>query len=547
MNRNRALISNIAGFSALGFAIMSIIYWAVLATPPLSFNLGAMDLTLRILLIATIVLFSVYLLTSPESVGKTAGKRSTRLTANALVASLIAVGIAVVVNMIVESVPTVRADWTASQEFSISPQTIKVLESLDAKGANIKAVGFFIQQNKDQAEKLLQEYKAHSPRFTYEFFDPQRDPLQATKYGVHSDGTVVFDLNNGKKREIATAVTERDFTGSIVRLTQTGTKNIAFLTGHGERDPNSLQQDGYAGARRSLEENNYKTLAWSLVATPTITLTDAAVLVIAAPLKPISAKEVQSVQSYLDAGGHALILLDPAMPPDAQQPLVTMLQKYGVTPVMGVAIDYANSIGRDPTLIRVNNYDVTEITQALSSKSAYTLFPVSMAVNPPTSTVGGFTVSPFLKTSAEQGKSWLETNLNNPNIAYDAGKDPPGPVNLAVQVAPQVPSAGTTLTNTNQVNTRLVIFGDADFPSNAILSNQQLAQDYANNNIDLFGNAVSWLSESNELISIRPKQTSQRPTVALNQGQKSLVFTATVLGLPLVVLLLGAVNWWRRR
>ncbi len=555
MSRNRALISIIAGFSALGFAIMSIIYWAVLANPPLSFNLGAMDLTLRILLIATIVAFSVYLLFSPESVSKAATKRSTRLTANALVASLIAVGIAIVANIIVESVPTARADWTASQEFSISPQTVKVLEGLQAKNANVKAVGFFIQQNRDQAEKLLEGYKSKTANFTYEFFDPQRDPLQAQRYGVRQDGTVVFDLNNGQKREIANSVSERDFTSAIVRLTQTGTKTVAFLTGHGERDPSSFQQEGYGGARQSLEDNNYRTITWNLTTTPTLTLTDVTVLVIAAPQTPLSARDVQSIQSYLDAGGRALIMLDPFMAAEPQQAqpvlqsLNTILQKYGVAPATGVAIDLSGNIGASQAFIRVNNYPVTEITQDLSRRGAYTLFPVAMAVNPPTSTVAGFSVLPFVRTSSEQDRSWLETNLDSPVVSFDPPGDAAGPVTLAVQVSPEIPdpTIPVTPTNTNTSDTRLVVFGDVDFASNLVLSNQQLAQDYANNNIDLFGNAVSWLAESNELISIRPKQTSQAPTIALDEGQKSMVFTATVLGLPLVVLLLGVFNWWRRR
>lgn len=552
MSRNRALISTIAAFSAMGFAIMSVIYWALLASPPLSFNLGAMDLTLRILLIATIVAFSVYLLTSPESVSKAASKRSTRLTANALVASLIAVGIGIVANIIIESMTLPRPDWTASQEFSISPQTVKVLESLEARNVNVKAVGFF-DQNRDQAEQLLSEYKSKSSRFTYEYFDPQRDPLQAQRYGVRQYGTVVFDLNDGQKREIANSVSERDFTSALVRLTQTGIKTVAFLTGHGERDPNSFQQDGYGGARQSLEDNNYRTITWNLVTTPTITLTDVTVLIIAAPQTPLSPNEVRSLQTYLDAGGHALIMLDPFMAPEPAQTqqviqsLNPILQKYGITPAMGVAIDLSGNIGPSQAFIRVNNYPVTEITQDLARKSAYTLFPVSMAINPPTTTVGSFLVSPFVRTSSEQNRSWLETDLNSPVVNFDPPNDQAGPVTLAVQVAPEPPSPTAPVTETNTVNTRLVVFGDVDFASNLVLSNQQLAQDYAGNNIDLFGNAVSWLAESNELISIRPKETSQRPTIALDQGQKGMIFAATVLGLPLVVLLLGVINWWRRR
>src|SRR5205814_3818245 len=100
-SRTKSLISTIAGFSALGFFAMGLIYWAVFTNPAFNLNIGQWDATLRVLMVLAIVTFSVYLIISPESVGASAAKRSTRLTANALVASLVAIGIGIVLNIIV--------------------------------------------------------------------------------------------------------------------------------------------------------------------------------------------------------------------------------------------------------------------------------------------------------------------------------------------------------------------------------------------------------------------------------------------------------------
>jgi dipeptide/tripeptide permease len=123
----KSLISTIAGFAALGLFVIGLIYWAAFTTPSFNLNIGQWDAVLRILMVGAIVAFSIYLILSPDSVGAAASKRSTRLTANALVAAIVAIGIAVVVNVIIEAVPAARADLTAGQQFTLSEQTLKIL------------------------------------------------------------------------------------------------------------------------------------------------------------------------------------------------------------------------------------------------------------------------------------------------------------------------------------------------------------------------------------------------------------------------------------
>src|SRR5207253_8492324 len=88
MSMRRQLIATIFGFSALGFALLALIYWLVIL------QLSGMDRLLQIFLIAAIISFSIFLLATPEAVGKAASKRSNKLTVNALVASAVALAIA---------------------------------------------------------------------------------------------------------------------------------------------------------------------------------------------------------------------------------------------------------------------------------------------------------------------------------------------------------------------------------------------------------------------------------------------------------------------
>jgi ABC-type uncharacterized transport system involved in gliding motility auxiliary subunit len=87
--------------------------------------------------------------------------------------------------------------------------------------------------------------------------------------------------------------------------------------------------------------------------------------------------------------------------------------------------------------------------------------------------------------------------------------------------------------------TRLVVVGDADFLSDDLTS-QPIG------NLDLFYNTVNWLSQSEERISVRPKDTTARQ-LFLSGEQSNLIAWSTIVFLPLLVLLGGGYVWWRRR
>ncbi len=537
----RGLIALVSGFAALGFGLLALFYWAAIVTPAFSFT--NIDWTLKILAIAAIICLAIYLLTSPDSVGTTMGKRSTRLTANALIATIVAIAIGVVVNIIVDNVQAVRGDWTAGKDFSISPQTVKVLNDLDASNKTVTALGFFVNQRSQTAQDLLNEYHANTARFRFELVDPNTAPLRAKEYGVVQDGTVVF--TDGKKRELVKTVGEREFTSAISRLFDSGTKTVAFLTGHGERDINGADQPGYSSANQSLQLDNYTTVKWNLATSPTLGTKDVTVLVIAEPISPLGAKDQQAVQAYMDAGGHALILLDPAMKPEVLASLTPILSKYGVTPHQGVVIDLSKALSaQDASSFRVDKYQGSPITDDLGTNGLPTAFFAAMAVTPPTSTLTTTVATTLIQTSGGPPTSWLETNLNpSTPIQYDAGADLAGPVSIGVSVGPT--DSTDTVTNTNTVKSRLVIFGDADFPSNLFLSTS--SQVYLPTNGDLFANSVSWLAGANELVSIRKKDPAAPRTLVLDNGQKNVQLITAVFGLPLFVLLLGGAIWWRRK
>ena len=547
MTSTRSLIATISAIAAIGFGVVAVVYWAFFSAAPLS--LTNLDWPTKILVVAAILAFSVYLLAAPETIGRAASRRSNRLAANALVAAVVAIAITIVINVIIGTLPVVRADVTAGKTFTLSDQTIKVLQNLKEP---VNAVAFYSDSqpsgtSRQQIEDELRAYQTYSTKFKYEFVDPYQSPARANEYGVTRLGSVVFD--NGKKREIATGITEADFTGALVRLEQTGTRTVAFLTGHGERDPNGSDQNGYSSMKDALTKDNYNVITWSLITSPTLTVQDATVLVIAEPQRPLTSKEVSTIQGYLDAGGRMMMLLDPQMPANALGPAADLLKKYSVEPVQGGIVDLQKSYSpQEPSVVVVNTYPDSDVTRDLNRDQLATLFPLSMMIKPPTSTLSTYDITSIVQSSTGAQASWLETDLTslgNGTQKYDAGKDIAGPCTIGLTIATHedtsaTPTASTTTTNT--VKTRIVVFGDADFPSNQLLSSQLPIA-----NLDLFANSVSWLAGANDLVSIRPKAPDAPRTVALTTNQQQVLFGSTVCGLPLLVLLLGAFIWWRRR
>lgn len=548
MTSTKALIATIAGVAALALFVMALIYWAIFAAPAFSFNPGAWDWTLRILVILTVAAFSVYLIASPESIGQAAVKRGNRLTANALVAAIVAIAIAIVVNVIFTNVPTVRADLTAGQQFTLSGQTNKILDELASRNINVLAEAFIDPTDsagQQQASDLLKEYQSRSSRFRFEMVDPTKAPIKAQQYGVTRYGVVVFD--DGKKREVADSVSEQQFTSALARLLQTTTRTVAFLTGHGERNVDDPGQAGYSQIKQSLQQNNYSVVSWSLITSPTLTLQNPSVLVIAEPTKPITSQEMGTIQKYVDSGGRVMVIIDPNMSADALAPLSALMKKYGVTPVQGAVLDFQSSASaQDPSVLLVRSYPANDITKEMQTDQLPTLFPLAMGFKPPTSTIGGLDTTPLIQSSAAPPASWLETSsseLQSGQVQFNAGKDIAGPVQVGLSLAAPTPVAGSPITTTTTVTgTKLVVFGDADFASNGLL--QQGLPIY---NTDLFNNSVSWLAGVSELVSIAPKAANQTRTMVLDQGQKNLIFTTTVLALPILVFLFGIFNWWRRR
>jgi ABC-type uncharacterized transport system involved in gliding motility auxiliary subunit len=487
------------------------------------------NLYIQISLGLFIIGLAVYVVLDPDSVRQLFTGRQVKYGSNTLILTVAFLGILVVVNYLGYK-NTKRWDLTADQSNTLAKETVDVLKSLPDK---VVAKAFFtssssLASSKDSAQNLLDQYVYDGRgKFQYEFIDPNKDPVAAQNAGITSDGTIVLYMGDAKQSVASN--TETDITGALVRLMNPGTHVIYFLTGHGEYPISGSSDQSYTQLANTLTSKNYKVDTLNLLATNQIPQ-DASVVVIAGPQKPLSDGEVSLLDQYISNGGSVVVMEDPTIDTqfgDAPDPLATDLaQTYGIILGNNVVMDaYGYQAFQNPFFAVGYQYASHAITQQMSTMG--TGFQSARSVSADASMGTDYSKTELILTVDQ---SWGETDfasIQNNSVKFDDGIDLAGPVPLAVV------ATGT------QNNSRLVVFGDSDFATNAYLGF------YGNS--DMIINSIDWAAKEENLISLTPKNTVNR---TLNQPKAytmGLILLGSLVVLPGMVLVAGVGSWLGRR
>ena len=152
-------------------------------------------------------------------------------------------------------------------------------------------------------------------------------------------------------------------------------------------------------------------------------------------------------------------------------------------------------------------------------------------------------MTPLVETSPE---GWGETNLKDLEKSgrpQKDDKDVKGPVSLAAAVEGEeprqtAPDGGAKGGEAPKKKARAVVFGDADWASNAGIAN-------AANRL-LLASAANWALERESLVAIPPKNADQI-AVTLTRRDMGQVALVVLLLLPLASVAMGIAIWFRRR
>ena len=465
--------------------------------------------------------------------------RNARYGAMAGASVLIVLGILIAVNYL-STRQNKRWDLTANRQYSLSEQTVKLLQGLEAP------VRFLVFDQADSLERFrprLTEFEYQSDQVEVEYIDADRRPVQAKEYEIQTYGTVVVEYMG--RRERVTSDAEQDLTNALIKVLNPEEKRVYFLAGHGEKDPgDSNERTGYSAIVDALRRDNYQWEKVVLAQTNAIP-ENATVVVIAGPTTDLLEAEVELLRQYLANNGKLLVMLDP---PDLKQPrplarLTTLLRDWGVNVTDSIVVDVSGLTNVATVPVAAPPYPNHVITDRFN---LITMFPMARAVTAAEGAPGDRTAQPIVQTTP---RAWAEVNLaslDNPEgLQPDIDKgDIAGPVPLAVAVATPGKAEEKPVSDTTggeeqrSPETRVAVFGDSDFIANAYLGIE--------GNGDLFMNTVNWLAQQESLIAIRPREASDR-RLTMTANHITAMFWLSVVLIPAAVIGAGVFTWWRRR
>jgi ABC-type uncharacterized transport system involved in gliding motility auxiliary subunit len=489
--------------------------------------------------IAGLVCVLLYVLSDWRSIARSFSGREARFGSVAAASIAIVLAILVGINFL-SSRRNKRWDLTAAKQFTLSDQTVKVLQSLQ-KPVTVRV--FARAEDFERFRARLDQYKYASNNVSVEYIDVERRPALANQYGVQQVGTVVFDYDGRVER--VTSDGEQELTNGLIKVVQ-GTRNkVYFVQGHGEKQPEGSDRSGYSTILSSLKSDNFEYDSLVLAQQQSVPA-DATVLIVAGPQTDLFPAEIDMLKAYLARGGKIFFLLDPPRKPDAPEVtnVIALLKEWAIEVGSNVVVDTSGMgqmLGTGPEVPLAARYDPHPITERFRLLTAYSM---ARSISSISAGANNRFAQNLIETSP---RSWAETNIKELMTSgrverQEASGDKAGPVSLGAAVSAAAEKPATPPSDkpdgAKPPETRIVAIGDSDFAANEWLG--------IPGNRDLFMNALNWLAQQENLISIRPRDPEDR-RITVTATQERNIFWLTVFIIPGLILLAGVRTWWLRR
>ncbi|MGH7861255.1 MAG: Gldg family protein [Candidatus Dormibacteraceae bacterium] len=419
-------------------------------------------------------------------------------------------------------------DLTKGHLYTLSGQSVAVAKNLSS---DLKATGFYVASestNRLQMEQLMGLYQQKSGQLKVQYLDPTANPVLATRLGASAHGDLVLQYGNRKPVVLALgSQSEADITAAMQRLESNHPLNICWEVGEGNRDlSDSTGGAGYSKAAATLRSSDF-SVSSVVLSQLTRVPANCDVLAIVGSLKPLPAGAVAAVGAYLDAGGKLLLAFDPWVSQDGKAlgSANALLAPYGLALSGGLVMeqDPGQMATNDPTTSVALTFGASPIAKALAGQFVFMPQPTAITGTPDPS----LTAVPFITAPA----SAYEIAAPRNDLSRQS-HDRSGPFTLM-----------ETLENTarNGRHTRIVIVG-----TSAFAENRAYPPNASGANSELLKGIMQWLSQQDALIASGPPASSNAP-LSLTEGQLTFNYLLTLLVMPLLVVLIGAMVWYRRR
>jgi len=446
-------------------------------------------------------------------------RKSTRYGFNTIIFIIIFFVILAIVYKLVAN-HNYRVDLTANKVFSLSPQTVSVLKSLNKK---VNVASF--TESKSSYEQVRSQYVYYTKNLDWEIYDPYRENIRAKRFGENispGDSYVYVEDENHNiiKKEKIEGTDEENIVNALIKITRDVQKKVYFLIGHGEHKIS----DDYSMFKRLIEDEAYKVEELTLSRVEEVP-TDCEVLVIAGLKMDLFNTEYDAIEKYLNNGGKLMVFLDTYLENKmSSENVAKFLKKYGVDVGDDIVVD-SNVIaafgGGNELTPSIMNYAEHPITKGLGN--ILFMLPGCRTVSKLIPVPEGITVTEIMKTYPS---SWAEKNfdklMKEGEIVPDEN-ELKGPLSVAVAVEKS--------SEKDNKKMRMVVIGDSNFAEDKYLK-EGVLQVVGKN---LLMNSINWLAGEETLISIRPNKANFTPLM-LSPSDAGKIFIVFVVLIPLIIL-----------
>ena len=421
-----------------------------------------------------------------------------------------------------------QMDWTQNGRHTLSHASLEVLNHIDGP-VDITAYARENASLRQAVEKIVGRYQRLKPDIKLHFVNPDTVPDEVRSAGISVNGEMLLRYQ-GRTEHVKTG-TEEEFTNALQRLARGSEHWLAFVEGHGERNPFGKANHDLSIWTTQLESRGFKIQPLNLAEVQLIP-SNTKVLVIASPTIDLLPGEIAIIVEYLLRGGNILWLADPG----SLHGLESLADQLSIEFPSGVVIDFAGSlIGIDDPTIVLNTPRLYPDHAVTRDFNYTTFFPTTASINVKD---GAQWNTSSLLISADH--TWLETGVLEGEVEYNKDSDLIGPLEIGISLERELERAIESESGeaSATVQQRIIVIGDGDFLSNTYVGNS--------GNLDLGIRLINWLSNDDDFISI-PIKTVNDAHLELSLLASGIIAFGFILVLPLLFLGTGLTIWWRRK
>ena len=472
--------------------------------------------------------------------------RTWRVGTYSVVAAIIVIAIAVIVNLVVSALPEslTQVDVSAEQLYTLSEQSDVLLSSVEEKDAEVTIYWLVQSGNEDSyLEKLLGRYAQYRGVNVVQV-DPVQYPNFASSYTTESvtnnslavvcgerymyvpyaDLWTYSDMENayyyyyyyGSMPDADVFCAESYITSAVLYVTSENQTKIYLLTGHGET---GLEDDTVT----SMERQNARVEELSLLTLESVP-EDCDILFLTGPTSDISSDECEKILSFFHAGGSLMITTE--YTEEDMPNLTALLAELGLDYTGGCIMEgdsgYYNYGYVDLILPDLGSH---LITSPLTEGGYHVMLPDAQAMTVQSTLPDGISVYSLLTTSSS---AYCKLQLSGLTTVEKDEADPAGPFSVGAVVS-EDETGGTAVVITSTA------FCQSTYDEMVSGANE-----------DLLLNALSFLSGDTESVSIHAKTLSS-DYLQFTSGAGTFLRTVLIFIIPALFLAWGIVVSVKRR